>query len=416
MTPYLIWPLLDEFHCILSFLVSPLVIGKSHVSKKYPNFLYWWYSLYPNIGKLFIDKPILLGIQTSSIRHVAAIMFSFLADKLNVKNIGEILAPTLTPEQQLHAAIEEGMLDKMLKLIEEEKVDPNARNPAGNLPIHTAAYFGAQTCLEDILGRGVDVNVLCPRDNTPLHFAAAQGHLELVKYLVEKGANPALRNKSGRTPYDLAKRDNIRQYLLPLQFRHEDPKQAVANLPPGITPSVDPNAPKIALPPPPTVGVVYSPTRAAGTAAAPVRSKKTDASVYRPIQADGFGSSVGNAALTAKFGNTIEVKKTAPPPGATGQAEAAPVNVYSAGVNPYAQGRYTTYDVHTNSGQAVMNNPGNVSPPKGPGQANKFTVFNPAVSNRATSAAPVPSNGLSTLSLSDDEKPIDMSTTASALQ
>ena len=40
--------------------------------------------------------------------------------------------------------------------------------------------------------------------NSPLHIAARHGHFLVVKYLVEAGANPALANKDGLTPFDFA--------------------------------------------------------------------------------------------------------------------------------------------------------------------------------------------------------------------
>lgn len=218
-----------------------------------------------------------------------------------------------------------------------------------------------------------DLNVIDGGGNTVLHHAAQAAHMDLVKFCMDHGSNPAIRNSMGKTAYDVCKSDNIRQYLLPLQFKHEYPKAANANLPAGITPTLDPNAYKAPLAPPPAMmGVVYS-------SASPTSASRSglNTNVFRPIQADGFGSSVGNAALTAKYGNTIDVKKTAPPPHEM-KAQPTTQNVnaptYSAGVNPYANGRYTTYDVHTNAPGAVLA----PSVAKAPTVSRpKFTVFNP---------------------------------------
>ena len=190
-------------------------------------------------------------------------MFSYFADALNVKSIGEILAPTLTPEAQLHAAIEDGLMDKVRHLIEQDQVDPNARNTVGSLPIHTAAYHGQIAIVEYLVHEHqVDLKVPGPRGNTTLHLAASRGHFELVQLLIKSGAHPATQNESKRTAYDVAKGDSLRQYLLPLVFQHEDPSLKAANLPPGITPTADPNAVKAPLAPPPTTmsnGSVYAP-------------------------------------------------------------------------------------------------------------------------------------------------------------
>ncbi|RLN56510.1 hypothetical protein BBJ29_006021 [Phytophthora kernoviae] len=354
-------------------------------------------------------------------------MFGYFAEKLNVKNLGELLAPTLTPDQELHAAIEQGLYDKFVYILDEQHIDPNAKNDAGNLPIHTAAYYGRVQFLEVLLAHNVDVNATCPRQNSPLHFAAAQSRDDAVKFLVSHSANPATRNRSGRTPYDVAKGDNIRQYLLPLQFQHEDPAQATSFLPPGITPSVDPMAPRPVIAPPPTSGdynamqgppmgmppqqtaqtnLYAAATHSAIPRGGPSRFARKD---YRPIQADGFGSSVGNEELTAKFGNKREIKVTAPPPSllvppapssvdneAANESPSAPAPPTAPGVNPYA----SNYVAKPRSSSSTSGGYQGYTPPnagagasaaaRGPPQ---FKIFNPKLATNADAsgaAAPAP--------------------------
>lgn len=327
-------------------------------------------------------------------------MFSFIADKLNVKNLGEILAPSYTPEQELHAAIEDGNDDKFFRLLEELNLPADTPNTGGNLPIHTAAYYGRVRILENLLSRGFDVNTAGPRNNTPLHFAASQSQFEAVKFLTTSGANPAIRNRNGKTAYDVAKGDNIRQYLLPLQFRHEDPSITHAMLPPGITPSVDPLAPRREIAPPPMAGMYNPGAQAPPQAplnplyAAPTHSAiprgppaRVNRGEYRPIQADGFGTSVGNEELTAKYGNTREVKVTAPPPflgGPPAEVAAAPVPppmTTPDGSNPFsAAARGPPANPGAYPGYAPPGSAGRRPPPQ-------FKIFNPKIVSN--NAAPV---------------------------
>lgn len=43
---------------------------------------------------------------------------------------------------------------------------------------------------------------------TALHIAAAEGHLEAVKYLINKGADLGIKDARGFDPYDESRREN----------------------------------------------------------------------------------------------------------------------------------------------------------------------------------------------------------------
>lgn len=57
--------------------------------------------------------------------------------------------------------------------------------------------------------------------NSPLHYAAKYGHLELCKYLIERGSLVNMKNKQQQSPYDVSQSHSVRQFLLPLQFQAE---------------------------------------------------------------------------------------------------------------------------------------------------------------------------------------------------
>jgi len=265
-------------------------------------------------------------------------MFSWIGEQIGVKSLGELMAPTQSLEEQLHTAIEQGAMEKVKRLLDEDKVSPMAQSASGNTPLHTAAYHDNQDVVLLLLQMGVDVAVPGRRGSTALHFAASQGHEAMVRLLVDNGANAACKDKGGKTAYDATEHTKIRQFLLPLQFQREskaDKAAALTSLPPGVEVDGDEREVKPLPPPPPTgPAVMYG---AAATAH------------DRPIQADGFGTSVGNAELSAKYGNTDTAHTThgapaAPPsmPNATSGAAAAAASVYTPGAsNPYlARGRY----------------------------------------------------------------------------
>ena len=43
---------------------------------------------------------------------------------------------------------------------------------------------------------------------TPLHWASSKGHLEVIKYLIKKGADPKIKSSDGKTAYDYAIDEN----------------------------------------------------------------------------------------------------------------------------------------------------------------------------------------------------------------
>ena len=49
---------------------------------------------------------------------------------------------------------------------------------------------------------------------TALMLASEAGHFEVVKYLVENGANANLKDNDGKTALDFAETDEIRQFLI----------------------------------------------------------------------------------------------------------------------------------------------------------------------------------------------------------
>ena len=67
-------------------------------------------------------------------------------------------------------------------------------HPAGFMP---AVKYLVEEC-------GADVNAIDHEGNTPLHNAAARGDVEMIRYLVEKGADPTVVNREGQSTADMA--------------------------------------------------------------------------------------------------------------------------------------------------------------------------------------------------------------------
>jgi protein phosphatase 1 regulatory subunit 16A len=64
-----------------------------------------------------------------------------------------------------------------------------------------------------LLEFGANVNAVDTEKWTPLHAAATCGHLHLVKFLIEHGANLLAVNADGNMPYDLCEDDTTLSYI-----------------------------------------------------------------------------------------------------------------------------------------------------------------------------------------------------------
>jgi hypothetical protein len=80
-------------------------------------------------------------------------------------------------------------------------------------PLGTAATFAATEIVRVLLNNGADTERTSDHGNTPLHSAAANGNREIVELLLAHGASAAATTADGKTPADLAANDEIRALL-----------------------------------------------------------------------------------------------------------------------------------------------------------------------------------------------------------
>ena len=76
-------------------------------------------------------------------------------------------------------------------------------------PLHRAVDNGNVEIVRILVNAGADLNIKSSRgsDPTPLHIAVQDGNAELVRILVDAGADPNIRNHSNygrQTPVDIA--------------------------------------------------------------------------------------------------------------------------------------------------------------------------------------------------------------------
>jgi ankyrin repeat protein len=98
-------------------------------------------------------------------------------------------------------AAEKGTVEDVRCFIKEKDANIDAKGKGGATPLILAASNGNIEVVKFLVSKGADVNVRDNvRDNTPLSDAAFSGNLTVVEFLVSKGANVNTKNDEGCTP------------------------------------------------------------------------------------------------------------------------------------------------------------------------------------------------------------------------
>lgn len=108
----------------------------------------------------------------------------------------------------VHAAMLAESHTRQLEAILEAGADPNTPSDYGQLALASAASAARHAAMDLLLARGADVNRADGRGLTALHqaFDSHPAGLKTIEILLAHGANPTLRDASGRTPVDTARK------------------------------------------------------------------------------------------------------------------------------------------------------------------------------------------------------------------
>jgi len=106
------------------------------------------------------------------------------------------------PELDVFDAAAVGDADRLRQLLDADPAAATAYASDGFFPLALAAYFGRPAAVQVLLEGGADVSATArnPMRVQPLHAAVAGRHLDVVRVLVEAGADVNVHQHGGWTP------------------------------------------------------------------------------------------------------------------------------------------------------------------------------------------------------------------------
>lgn len=110
----------------------------------------------------------------------------------------------------IHWAAGAGEEDITAYLLSDEiNEDPSLARNNNFTPLHSAAMGGHTEVVKLLIEKGANVNVQTnPQGYAPIHSACFGGHLGTIRLLVKNGADLSLQNYRDEYPIDTAKRTN----------------------------------------------------------------------------------------------------------------------------------------------------------------------------------------------------------------
>ena len=113
------------------------------------------------------------------------------------------LGPALWADE-IHEAAKRGDLEKVRLLVDRDPALVGAKDKGGETPLHWAAFSGNLDLVRYLLDKGAAVDAKNARGLTPLAFISAQGRPKAASLLIERGAEVNVRNAFDMTPLIIA--------------------------------------------------------------------------------------------------------------------------------------------------------------------------------------------------------------------
>ena len=108
----------------------------------------------------------------------------------------------------IHSAVRHGRTAEVEALL--VSVDVDDKDAHGNAPLHIACQNGHMDLARLLLARGATVDLRNSAGNTPLHYAFGFTYIELAELLREMGADDCILNEAGESCYTIFKEEQLK--------------------------------------------------------------------------------------------------------------------------------------------------------------------------------------------------------------
>ncbi|KAL5006741.1 hypothetical protein ScPMuIL_015547 [Solemya velum] len=111
-------------------------------------------------------------------------------------------------------------VEKMLLFFKSHPTFPNSKEPkTRNTALHCCSRNGHYEVVKLLLNKGADIDVRNNLQCTPLHSAVEGLQRQVCHLLIEWGAGIHIKNSKGKTPLESAKNDDFRRFLIDI-YQH----------------------------------------------------------------------------------------------------------------------------------------------------------------------------------------------------
>jgi len=125
--------------------------------------------------------------------------------KILIENEANMLETNNKGLNVMHMAVQGDHPESLIYFKEKYKLNFEITDSLGSTPLHWACYTGSENAFQFMLSfENINLNVVDTEGYTPLHLSVISERVNIIKKLLQNGADKEIKDKIGRTPLELA--------------------------------------------------------------------------------------------------------------------------------------------------------------------------------------------------------------------